>query len=227
MTHRCFHRHVARLGTAIAAVALLVASTGPAAAQVRPLALKQLIRCADTSFETNYGGYYTGSAECEHEVEACGGDPLDRGDIRVFPAGRMHVVVDGANAWNLYEVYWHPLAGDPTDAATTIMVGNFLTDGTGHTDADLIDIAAPADATSGAWVDFKARVGTTAVGHFLVFSRGPYGSDSDGDGVLSSGEYNTSDGTAAGTVHDPVIDLACGRVQFVSGLKFPGGFGKP
>ena len=208
------------------AVAAILAFAPFADAQPKPfLALKQFIRCADTPFETNFGSYYTGSAECEHEVEACGGDPLDRGEIRVFVGGRMHVEVQGANAWNMYEVYWHPLAGDPTDSADTIMVGNFLTDGNGDASADLRDISAPDDATSASVVDFRARVGTTGVGHFLVFSRGPYGTDGDGDGALSDGEYNTSDNTSSGTVNNPVIHLECGRVQFISGLRFP--FSRP
>ena len=180
---------------------------GPLLAQ--PVTKSQLVECAQTNFTSGHYSSYS-----------CGGDPLTLGGIRIQPRPRIHVKVEGANAFNMYEVYWLSIGGDP--ATDGIMVGNFLTDDNGDADAKLRDISAPDDASTATPVLFTIRVGSNkGAGHFLLYSRGPYGTDSDGDGALADGEYNTSDGTSAGTVHNPSVDLASDGVQFISGFARP------
>ena len=130
----------------------------------------------------------------------------------------MHVV--GANALNMYEVYWLPIGGDPASSTDTVLVGNFLTDTNGDANTLLRVISAPADATTATPVLLPAVLGTNQeAGCFLIFSRGPYAYDTNGDGAID--RYNTSDNTDAGTVNNPVVTLSNGGVQFISGFARP------
>jgi hypothetical protein len=205
-----------------------LASMAHAATPSITLFLNQLIRCEDTGYSSNYGVYYAATGPCGapggdgHEVidvDARGDDPLDNGEIHILADGSIEVVVQGAQPFSMYEVYWHPLGTDPTDPLTTINAGNFLTDDQGDANAKLRDIFVAVDAAMGTLVDFRSRVGTVGVGHFLVFSRGPYGSDTDSDGRITDGEYNSHLNSPAGHLNNPVTDLECGLVQFVSGVR--------
>jgi hypothetical protein len=182
-------------------------------AWAQPDTKSQLVKCVDTNFSTGiYSSYYSGSA--------CGGDPLTLGGINILPMPIIHVHVKGANALNMYEVYWLPIGGDPTSSTDAVMVGNFLTDASGDAGTELRDISAPADATAATPVNFVGRVGSKqGAGAFLIFSRGPYAYDTDGDGTIDS--YTTSDGTDTGTVNNPVVTLSNGQVQFISGYARP------
>lgn len=195
---------------ALAAATLCLA--GSVSAQ--PDTKSQLVQCVATNFATGVYGSSYGSGS------ACGGDPLTLGGIAILPMPIVHTHVKGANALNMYEVYWLPIGGDPTSSTDMVMVGNFLTDASGDAATELRDISAPADATTATPVNFVIRVGSKqGAGALLVFSRGPYAYDTDGDGAIDS--YNTSDGTQTGTVHNPVVTLANGQVQFISGYARP------
>ncbi|MCC7262941.1 MAG: hypothetical protein IT369_10505 [Candidatus Latescibacteria bacterium] len=174
----------------------------------------QLVRCNDTYFGTGVYSTYFGANP------ACGGDLLVRGDIIILgvPAP-VQVNAQGTSALNLYEVYWLPIGGDPTNSAVTIKIGNFLTDAAGNVSTQLRLINAPIDAT-GRPVEFTSTVGDKKdAGNFLIFSRGPYAFDTNGDGVID--DYNTSDHTVNGTVANPPTTLSNGMVQFISGYARP------
>jgi len=107
-----------------------------------------------------------------------------------------------------------------TSSTDALLVGNFLTDASGDADALLRVISAPVDATTATPVLLPAVIGDNEdAGCFLFFSRGPYAFDTDGDGVIDG--YNTSDGTDAGTLANPVVTLSDGMVQFISGFARP------
>ena len=175
----------------------------------------QLVRCSDTYFGT---GVYAASFGAN---PACGGDPLVKGDVIILGTPALiQVNAQGTNPLNLYEVYWLPIGGDPTNSAVTIKVGNFLTDASGNVSAQLHTINAPIDATTTRPVEFTSTVGSKkGAGNFLIFSRGPYAYDTNGDGVIDS--YNTTDRTINGALANPVTTLSNGMVQFISGYARP------
>lgn len=165
---------------------------------------QQLLKCTDTSFST----YYT--------TISCGGDVLTIGGIGITPGKTVHVMVKGASQLNYYEVYYLP-----TGASTTLAtkVGSFLTDCNGDADTMLRSLTKPSDLF-GPPVQIDTVLGRKKqAGNFIVYSRGPYGSDSDGD--CKADTWNTSDGTMSGTFNNPAVSLSSDVVQFISGFSVP------
>jgi hypothetical protein len=148
----------------------------------------------------------------------CGGDNLTQGQINIKDSGVVRVGVREALAdpFNLYEVYWLPIGAALTDA---VKVGNFATDCDGNAATPLKDITTPDDVMHGAPMSMYTQVGDVSAGNFLVYSRGPWALDDDGD--CSINQFNT---VPLGTdpmkaLANPVVDLATSGVQFISGYQ--------
>jgi hypothetical protein len=161
----------------------------------------QLVKCSDTP--------WTGS---------CGEDDLTAGWIVLQDNGRVHVNVQGALAdpFNLYDVYWLPVGGVVTDA---IFVGNFATRCHGNRVATLREITTPQEGISGTVSNMFTKVGPTSAGNFLVYSRGPWAFDHNGDCTID--EYNTvplgTDPTQP--LANPTANVYSDVVQFISGYS--------
>jgi hypothetical protein len=161
----------------------------------------QLVRCSDIP--------WTGT---------CGGDALTEGRIKLKDNGTIQVGVKGALAdpFNLYEVYWLPIGAAVTSA---IAVGHFGTDCHGHFNAQLRDITTPDDIRHGPVTDIYTLVGDTSAGNFLLYSRGPWAFDTDGD--CSIEQLNTvplgTDPTLP--LANPPVVLSTSGVQFLSGYE--------
>ncbi|GIX47812.1 MAG: hypothetical protein KatS3mg131_2023 [Candidatus Tectimicrobiota bacterium] len=207
----------ALLGSTVLAGALLLLGLTPAQADTR----QQLVPCSETHFEAGaYGQYY---GMMYHGTDAvCGGDPLDRGDIGIVAGRFIRASLVGAQPFNLYEVYWVPVGGDPT--TTRVKVGNLLTDCNGNARGLLRDIVRPADHRAAPPVDITARVGNMAAGHFFVYSRGPWGWGSSSSCRIPD-TLNTDDGTPTGTLVNP--ELWGGASGFFDGVQFLSGYAMP
>src|SRR6266511_906835 len=158
----------------------------------------QLVRCSETP--------WTG---------ACGGDSLAEGHVNLMDGGLVRLGVQEALAdpFNLYEVYWMPIGAAVAEA---VRVGNFATDCYGNVLTLLRDIATPDDVTHGTPVNMYTRVSNVSAGNFLVYSRGPWAFDYNGD--CSIDQFNT---VPLGTdplqpLANPPVDLSTGGVQFIS-----------
>lgn len=148
----------------------------------------------------------------------CGSDTLTRGLMWVLLNGHVALRAEGVQPLNLYEVYWLPKgAGTVTSA---VFVGNFATDASGnHIDDRLRTIATGADILTAAPNDLYAAAGARHTsGIFLVYSRGTYGYDSDGDGFADT--YNTTtsanDPDASHTLANPALGSLTTGTQFIS-----------
>ncbi len=178
---------------------LLGAAQANAAAPPPPLMSGQWVRCAETA--------WAGSA--------CGGDDLAMGRFTVLAGGVVTTRVEGALAdpFNLYEVYWLPIGAQVTSAT---LVGNFATDCNGAAATPLKLISTPAQVLAGAPVNVMSLTGTTAAGHFLVYSRGPWGFDDANADCLPDTLNSTS---KVAPLANPQVDLATSGVQFISGFQ--------
>lgn len=173
-----------------------------------------LVRCTHTDYATNGG--------------ICGGDNLVSGSINVLNgklmSGRVSVTVKGALAepFNLYEVYWLPIGAASVDA---IYVGNFATDCNGDAKAAILKtINTPKQALNtglGVKANLFTAVGSMSAGNFILYSRGPWGDDTNGDCVADT--YNTTTNPAdtdpSHALANPTINLSSDGVQFISGFQ--------
>jgi|TARA_B100000959_G_C14903605_1_gene592006 hypothetical protein len=183
---------------------------------------QQLLRCDDTDLEAGaYGQIYGNDYHGTDQV--CGGDTLGKGDIAVRGLnGRLRVRLRGANTdpFVMYEVYFVPIGADPT--TDKVMVGNILTDCNGNANRFLKDITRPKDMFTQPPVKIKTRVGSSAAGSFFFYSRGPWGHTDDG--TCRPSTLNTNDGTATGTLNNPVL---WGGAALFDGIQFVSGYATP
>jgi len=165
----------------------------------------------------------TASATLVNAVGAsCGGDPLKTGrlnvDLKIAPAGRVVVATTGAQPFNLYEVYFVPTGSTSTTAA--VKVGQFATDCSGTAiDTRVRPITKAADVNTSAAPQLSALTGSAhGGGAFFVYSRGPWGSDTNGD--CTADRYNTTSSPTDSNANNPLANPALGGlttgVQFVS-----------
>jgi len=186
-----------RLFVNIAAVACLGLATQAHAA---PRYSAQMVRCSSTPWSS---------------IGTCGGDPITTSSrIQITSGGAAAVSVQGAWPFNLYEVYWLPIGGTTADV---VAIGNFATDCAGDARALLRTITTPAEIRTGVVGNVDTLVGPTSAGNFLVYSRGPWATDTDGDCRIDF--FNT---VPLGLVRtnplaNPVTDPAADPVQFLSG----------
>ena len=168
----------------------------------------QLVRCTDTNFGASSMG-------------TCGGDALTAGSL-TLSGGSMVVTVKGALAepLNLYEVYWLPI-GSPVTSA--VLLDNFVTDCNGAASkASLKPIVKASDTrtAAGTKTNLYSKVGNTSAGNFLVYSRGPWAADTNGD--CKPDTYNTivspADTSPANPLANPPVTPGIDDVQFISGF---------
>jgi len=169
-----------------------------------------LIRCVDSHFSKSLG--------------TCGGDALVNGHIAMTPKATL-IKADGALAdpFNLYEVYWLALGDNVADA---VLAGNVVTDCKGNARGALTTITTASDALNAATatpVVIYPTAGEMGAGVFLVYSRGPWAHDSDGDCVADT--YNTivngADTDASHALANPPVIPGIDNVQFLSGYQLP------
>ncbi len=169
-----------------------------------------LIRCVDSHFSKSLG--------------TCGGDALVKGHIAMTPKATL-IKADGALAdpFNLYEVYWLALGDNVADA---VLAGNVVTDCKGNARGALTTITTASDALNAATatpVVIYPTAGEMGAGVFLVYSRGPWAHDSDGDCVADT--YNTivnwADTDASHALANPPVIPGIDNVQFLSGYQLP------
>jgi len=188
---------------------------------------QQLLRCGDTDLEAGaYGVYY--GITYHGTAAVCGGDSLGKGSIGVKSNRYIHVRLRRANMpsnpFVMYEVYFVPIGADP--ATDKVMVGNILTDCRGNATKLLKDISRPRDRSTQPPVNIKTRLGggpLKEAGTFFFYSRGPWGSGSS-SGCSRPDTFNTSDGTANGTLNNPVL---WGGAALFDGIQFVSGYATP
>ncbi|MGI9211582.1 MAG: hypothetical protein ACR2HF_03850, partial [Methylococcaceae bacterium] len=177
-------------------------------APIPPFYNADLVRCADSHFSKSLG--------------TCGGDALVTGRIGLTAQATL-IKADGALAdpYNLYEVYWLAIGDAVADA---VPAGQFVTDCKGNARGALTGISTATDALNTASATptvIYPTAGNISAGVFLVYSRGPWAQDSDGDCVADV--YNTvvspSDTDASHVLANPPVSLGIDAVQFLSGYR--------
>jgi|GEM_PF-3065114 len=186
-----------------------VSATSLPPAAIAPVFNASLIRCADSHFSKSLG--------------TCGGDALAQGRIALTPKATL-IKTEGALAdpFNLYEVYWLALGDTLADA---VPAGNFVTDCKGNARGSLTTLTTANEAlnpTATTPVILYPTAGYLSAGVFLVYSRGPWAQDNDGDCVADT--YNTvvngADTDASHALANPPVILGVDNVQFLSGYQF-------
>ncbi|MBM4363662.1 MAG: hypothetical protein FJ104_13350, partial [Deltaproteobacteria bacterium] len=151
---------------------------------------------------------------------SCGGDPLKTGrvnvDFKITPAGRVVVAATGTQPFNLYEVYFVPTGSTSTKDA--VKVGQFATDCAGKAiDTRVRPITKAADVNTSAAPQLSSLTGSTSgSGAFFVYSRGPWGSDTNGD--CTADRYNTTTSPTDSSASNPLANPALGSLT--TGLQF-------
>ncbi len=207
MTHTAKKTVKATVISTLALVASAVSFSASAASK------NELQVCSTTQFENGiYSSVYGLS---------CGGDNLEEGRIAVTHDGKVAVSIQGALAdpFNLYEVYWMPIGGDPSSSAgQLIKVGNFITDCDGNSRMLLKDLERASDLANSP-VDITTKVDAHSAGTFWVYSRGPYAHTDRGD--CRPTYFNTvvsdSDTDPANDFANPEVNTDSDLVQFISG----------
>jgi hypothetical protein len=179
------------------------------------LSVGQIGKCNDVKPTT------TRSAALVNALGAsCGGDPLKTGrvnvDLKIAPAGRVVVATTGAQPFNLYEVYFVPNGSTASTAA--VKVGQFVTDCAGAAvDNRVRPIAKAADVGTSAAPQLSSLTGSAhGGGAFFVYSRGPWGSDTNGDCAVD--RYNTTSSSTDTNANNPLANPTLGSLT--SGLQF-------
>jgi len=203
---------------AVSAVAMVGGLLMGGAAWAGPpllISLGQLGKCNDVKPSAS------ASATLVNAVGAsCGGDPLKTGrlnvDLKIAPAGRVVVATTGAQPFNLYEVYFVPTGSTSTTAA--VKVGQFATDCAGAAiDKRVRPITKAADVNTSAAPQLSALTGSAhGGGAFFVYSRGPWGSDTNSDCVAD--RYNTTSSPTDSNANNPLANPALGSLT--TGLQF-------
>jgi hypothetical protein len=139
-------------------------------------------------------------------------------NIKLPIGGRVVVSATGAQHLNLYEVYWLP--SPSTSFSTAKLVGNFATDCIGNSIDTLVrPISKASDINASTAPRLATMVGTVkGTGMYLVYSRGPYGSDTNGD--CRADTYNTTtsptDTDSSHPLANPAVGSLSSGIQFVS-----------
>jgi hypothetical protein len=117
-------------------------------------------------------------------------------------------------------VYWLPFAANFTAAK---LIGNIATDCSGDSlNGNVRPITTGKEALSGAPVGptMSAAAPGTSSGVFILYSRGPYGSDA---ARCRPTKFNTvvsnADTSATNALANPAVVLDTAQVQFMSGYR--------
>lgn len=204
-----------RIVSGVGLVGALLCGTAAWAGPPPPLGLGQLGKCSEVSPSGTRSAALVTAAGA-----TCGADPLKTGrlnvDLKIAPAGRVVVATTGAQPFNLYEVYFVPHGSTSTTAA--VKVGQFATECSGTAiDNRVRTITKAADITTSTAPQLSALTGSAhGGGAFFVYSRGPWGSDTNGD--CTADRFNTTSSPTDSNANNPLANPAIGSLT--SGLQF-------
>ena len=191
-----------------------------AAPAATPSAISTLTRSVERCGDVLSGASSPVQTMLNNNGVIAGGDDLSTGSMTINrSSGSVEINITGTHELNLYEVYWVAFSAGSI-ATDAILMGNFVTDTSGSASGELLrDIDSPSDITSASatnHITVKTNNGYRRYtpGWYLFYSRGPYATDSNNNGVIDSGEYNLGgDGT---TFANPTLGSLTNGVQYVS-----------